>query len=113
MKLFAFVSVVALTAATGAFAQAVPPGANSDNCSPGIVADCASTSAGSAKIPAVRQKEEGIDRSQQQSQLPMGDKPVNIQRGSDCPPGQQDCVKAPTGSERANDSANPSRGAPN
>jgi hypothetical protein len=60
MKLFALVSIVALTAATAAFAQDTPAGSNPSNCSPGMP-NCATSGSGSNVVsPAPGSASQGM-----------------------------------------------------
>ena len=113
MKLFALVSIIALTAATGAFAQSAPPMANQNpnNCTDGL-RDCNGSSVdGTSKTPANSASATQNMTKTQQSEMPAG-KPVGIQGGTACAVGQVDCKPAATDSKRGSDSGSASRGAP-
>ncbi len=111
MKLFALVSIIALTAATGAFAQSAAPLANenSNNCSDAL-RNCNGSADGSMKTPANSSSAGQNTTTTQQSQMPAG-KPVGIQGGTECAVGVVDCKPANNASQRGNDSGNASRGA--
>ncbi len=118
MKLLALVSVIALTAATGAFAQSAPPLANENpnNCSPALP-NCATDQGGSSNKTPRNAEGTGANArmNEQQGAMPAGTgagASNGIKGGTTCPPGESACAPAGNATDRGNASGSASRGAP-
>ena len=100
MKLFALVSVIALTAATGAFAQSAAPLAaeNPNNCSPASK-NCVQNESGSNKSVG---NTEGTSRNAVKTQqgVMSGGPAVQAQNPNNCSAADPKCVTNESGSNK-------------